>query len=243
MYSIGKANRFSENDNTQFSSIPRYTPGPQYDVTDVSKYKFKTSSQWRIGTQKRIDPNDKRGRYDYYQHQDNYKAEEQNPKTWRTHIVGGAKTLEARIKYDLSEKTPGPGRYENLYKNIRPKSPAYFIAEKTGLSALKQLVGTPEVVGPGKYRVESAKFTSKHRLFPTYSIGKQKRPGLFNKNWAKNETYDIYSSMGNQHMSKKRTEARPKIGKSTRDGEKFRGTFSSMMDRQPMRINIPMPKI
>lgn len=49
--------------------------------------------------------------------------------------------------------------------------------------------------------------------------------------------------MGKQPQSKKRTEPRAKIGKSTRDRESFRGTFSCMMDRQPIKINIPMPKI
>ena len=69
------------------------------------------------------------------------------------------------------------------------------------------LTGTTEKVGPGAYRVESAKYTSKHKLFPVYTIGKGKRKPLYNKNWAKNETYFMYSSCGNQVMSKKKTEA------------------------------------
>ena len=48
--------------------------------------------------------------------------------------------------------------------------------------------------------------------------------------------------MGNQVQSKKKTEEQVKIGKSTRDREKLRGTFKSMMERQPTTIRIPMPK-
>jgi len=48
--------------------------------------------------------------------------------------------------------------------------------------------------------------------------------------------------MGNQVQSKKRTEEQVKIGKSTRDREKLRGTFNSMMERRPMSVRIPMPK-
>ena len=48
--------------------------------------------------------------------------------------------------------------------------------------------------------------------------------------------------MGNQVQSKKKTEEMVKIGKSTREHEKKRGMFKSMMERQPVSIKIPMPK-
>ncbi|MCQ2818148.1 MAG: hypothetical protein MJ252_12855 [archaeon] len=242
IYSIGQAVRFSDNDNCQFSTLPRYTPGPRYEVIDVDKYKFKTSNKWRIGTAKRA-TSAKEFKYEHYKHIDNFREEEKNPRKWSKRVIGGAIGLDPRIKYDFREKTPGPGRYENTYKNIKPHAPTYFIGEKTGFNSCTQLVGTPATVGPGKYRVETAKYTSRHRLFPIYSIGKQKRPGLFNKNWSKNETYDKYSSMGKQNMSKKRTEPRAKIGKSTRDREAIRGVFRAQMERAPVRVCIPMPKI
>ena len=222
--------------------MPRYTPGPRYEVIDVDKYKFKTSNKWRIGTAKRP-TSVKVGKYEHYKHIDNFKEEEKNPKTWSKRVIGGAIGLAPRIKYDYREKTPGPGRYENSYRAVKPKAPTYVIGEKTGFNSCTQLVGTPVQVGPGKYRVESAKFTSRHTLFPVYSIGKAKRAPLYNTNWTKNQTYDRYSSMGKQNMSKKRTESRTKIGKSTRDREALRGIFRSTMDRQPTRLNIPMPKI
>ena len=102
------------------------------------------------------------------------------------------------------------------------------------------------MVGPGRYRVESAKYTSKHLIPPAYHFGKQERPGIFKGKKGRrdmySETYEVYSCMGNQTRSKKRTEPRTKFGKSTRDRESSRGTFNCMMDRQPMKVCIPMPK-
>jgi hypothetical protein len=73
-------------------------------------------------------------------------------------------------------------------------------------------------------------------------LGKDKRKGLFNQTWTKNETYEEYSSVGKQIRTHKRSEAEISIGKSTRDGEKFRGVFPQMMARQPAQIRIPLPK-
>ena len=104
------------------------------------------------------------------------------------------------------------------------------------------MTGTDQTVGPGKYRPESAVYHSHHPKFPIYSVGKAKRQPLYNKPWTKSKAYWIYSSMGNQVQSKKKTEEMVKIGKSTREREKKRGVFKSMMERQPMTIRIPMPK-
>ncbi len=104
------------------------------------------------------------------------------------------------------------------------------------------MTGTKETVGPGTYRPESAKYYSHHMQFPIYSIGKAKRKELNAKPWTKNESYWIYSSMGNQIQSRKKTEEMVRIGKSTREREKKRGTFNSMMERQPMSVKIAMPK-
>ena len=236
IYSIGTADRFAVTGD--IIEIPKDTPGPQYEIPEVTKYKFTTSHKWRIGSARRPPLNPKE-KFSYYNHVDKGKTD--YPKKWN-HVVGGAIPLEARVKYDFREKTPGPGRYEPQTKVVRPKTPSYFIAEKTNASSIKMLTGTNENVGPGKYRVESAKYTSKHKLFPKYTIGNDKRKPLYNKGFAKNETYYVYSSCGNQVMSKKRTESRAKIGKATRDRENNRGVFKSMMERQPTRISIPMPK-
>ena len=81
------------------------------------------------------------------------------------------------------------------------------------------MTGTDQTVGPGKYRPESAVYHSHHPKFPIYSVGKAKRQPLYNKPWTKSESYWIYSSMGNQVQSKKKTEEMVKIGKSTRERE------------------------
>ena len=55
-------------------------------------------------------------------------------------------------------------------------------------------------------------------------------------------TFEDYSSVGKQIRTKKRTESEIKIGKATRDGEMHRGMFKQMMDRQPQKVRIPMPR-
>ena len=225
--------------------IPAYTPGPRYDIPDVTKYKYSTDHKWRIGTAKRRPLNDKE-KFSYYNHI--YKEQEDfgaMKKKWNR-VVGGAIDLEPRVKYDFREKTPGPGRYTPSLKLTRPKSANYFIAEKTKQNVLMLKTGTNKEVGPGKYRPETAKYTSVHRNYPHFSVGKGKRPPLYMpKPWYKCESeldYWKYSSMGKQVPSKKRTEEMVRIGKSTRDREGLRGTFKCMMDRQPTQIRIPMPK-
>lgn len=210
-------------------------------MPEVTKYKFETSHKWRIGSAKR--PSLTNGeKYEYFKHVYNQKEDlSRFPKKWGK-TIGGAKVLEPRIKYDYREKTPGPGRYTPSMKSVRPKSAKYFIGEKTGFSALNLMTGTNQTVGPGKYQPENTKYYSHHPKFPIYSIGKANRKPLYNKPWTKNESYWIYSSMGNQVQSKKKTEEMVKIGKSTREHEKKRGMFKSMMERQPVSIKIPMPK-
>jgi len=61
--------------------------------------------------------------------------------------------------------------------------------------------------------------------------------------WTKNETYAVISSVGDQAMSKKTTEPKIKIGKSTRESTKKLGMFPSTMSKQPTRIRIEHPKL
>ena len=157
-------------------------------------------------------------------------------------MIGGAMPLEPRVKYDFREGVPGPGRYDLSLKLVKPRDCSYFIGEKVASLTLKNLTGTNDVVGPGKYSVEKSKKTSIHRDFPTWTLGKSKRRGLYNKTWTEHETYEDYSSVGKQIRTKKRTESEIKIGRATRDGEMHRGMFKQMMDRQPQKVRIPMPK-
>jgi hypothetical protein len=102
-------------------------------------------------------------------------------------------SLEPRIKYDFKEGVPGPGRYEPDVSIVKTKQPAYFLGEKSGYNSLNLLTGTNELVGPGQYDVINAKKTSKHVEPSKWTIGNDKRKGLNNKCWTKNETYYVYS--------------------------------------------------
>jgi hypothetical protein len=53
----------------------------------------------------------------------------------------------------------------------------------------------------------------------------------------------IISSVGQQVQSRKSTEPRVSVGKSTRDKDRKLGMFPSMMSKQPTKISIPHPKI
>jgi hypothetical protein len=116
------------------------------------------------------------------------------------------------------------------------------MGEKYKTLTLNLLTGTGDVVGPGKYDVQKSKYTSIHRDFPKWSVGKDQRKGLFNKTWTKHETYEIYSSVGPQIRTHKRSEAEIHVGKATRDMEMKRGAFPQNMERVPQKISIPLPK-
>ena len=207
--------------------------------------------------------------YDYYNHFYTEKNDlSKLPKKWNK-TKGGSISLEPRIKYDYREVVPGPGRYDPSYKYTKPHSYTYFMGEKFKTLTLNLLTGTDSVVGPGKYdvvysmndleiakdkdkkkiwnktfnEVKRNKYTSIHQDPPIWSIGKNKRKGLFNKTWTKNETYEIYSSVGDQIRTHKRSEPKINIGKSTREMEKIRGVFASTMARIPTKVYIPLPKI
>lgn len=305
IYSFSKQHRFA-NIGGMFPAQTKKDPRgvDLYNIPEVTTYKFKNETGtcpckfpdgtsplekclkckhrqmgniYMFGRAKRKPLNEKE-KFSYYNRvyraQDDFGA---MPKKWN-HIVGGAHVREARVKYDLLEKTPGPGRYTPSVRFTRPKSANYFIGEKCGRSALNDLTGTNPKVGPATYspeivyegdkgfkrpcsalhnkgikhqessgvnrlkRPQTVKYTSKHITFPKYSIGTMVRPPLFPKSNATNECYWIYSSMQDQVQSQKKTEEMVKIGKSTRDREKLRGTFRCMMERAPMTVKIPMPK-
>jgi Sperm-tail PG-rich repeat len=126
---------------------------------------------------------------------------------------------------------------------IKKKAPAYFLGEKSNKDCLELHVGTNDLIGPGAYKPEESKKPSKHTDSPKWTIGKSKRKGLNLKVWTKNETYAVVSSVGDQAVSRKKTEPKIKMGKSTRDTDKKLGMFPSMMSKQPTRIRIEHPKL
>lgn len=236
---MGKANRFAQ--TGEMVTIPRDTPGPIYEPPVEEYYKYKYAPKWSIGDGKRP-PLHQGEKYDYYNHP--YQPEDdlgKLPKKWERK-VGGAMPLEPRVKYDFREGVPGPGRYEPNLKLVKPRDFSYYIGEKVQSLSLKLLTGTNDVVGPGKYDVQSAKNTSIHKDFPKWRFGKDNRKGLYNRTWTINQTYENYSSFGKQIRTRKRSEAEIRMGKSTRDGEKMRGFFPQQMDRVPTKVRIEIPK-
>jgi hypothetical protein len=266
IWSLGKANRFNKFGGG-FNTA--YSPGPKYSPPNEEYYKFRHTQKWKIGQSKRTPLNDNE-KYEYYNHTFTKEDEslENLPKKWNK-TLGGAMPLEARIKYDYRETVPGPGRYDPSLKLTKPHTYTYVIGEKFKTLTLNLLTGTDKVVGPGKYdivysmndlvgnskkeniidwgkklaEVKRNKYTSIHQSPPIWSLGKDKRKELYNKTWTKNETYEIYSSVGDQIRTHKKSEPKINIGKSTRETEKFRGIFANTMDRIPSKISIPLPKI
>ena len=247
-----------------------FSPGPKYSPSDEEYYKFRHTQKWKIGDSKRT-PLNLNEHYDYFDHCYTEKDDlSRLPKKWNK-IKGGAIDLEPRIKYDYRETVPGPGRYDTSIKLTKANSFKYVIGEKFKTLTLNLLTGTDSVVGPGKYdvvysmndlekdkdknkkdikgwakrlnEVKKNKYTSNHRDIHIWSIGKNKRKGLFNRTWTKNETYEIYSCVGDQIRTHKRTEPKINIGKSTREMEKIRGVFANTMARTPSKVYIPLPKI
>ena len=164
------------------------------------------------------------------------------PKKWEN-IKGGAPTLEPRIRFDYIEKAPGPGRYDPKYrsKSQCQKAPSYVLGIKPNGCSIDTPTGTGINVAPWSYKQDNVKALSQHPNFAKYSFQKAPRKGLEEKVWTKNESYFVYSSFGNQIMTKKPTEPIITLPKATRDGQLKRGIFKSMMERQPKPIKIPLP--
>ena len=233
-FSMGKAARFPKlkiESNGYYSYLYSYS----YRGLFTDKFKYKKSPEWSI-IGRHSPPCFFREEYIYYNDRYNPQNDFSTlPKKWDNPVEGSIGPA-TRIKYNFTEHTPGPGRYETNYKITKLKTPSYYVGEKVVIDINKNFYP-----GPGQYYIRDAdKTLSKWKNMPTYQFGTSSRRKLKNPKWTKNETFYIYSSMGNQIMTKKRTEARPKEGKSTRTIEQKRGVFKSMMERQHIPVRIPM---
>ena len=234
-YSIGKASRRPIYDIIK-------TPGPIYSHLKGSNIKFDKPPEWRIGTSQRT-PLNNGEIYNYFKHPYDKNSDiSLIPKLWEN-IKGGAPTLEPRIRYDFTEKVPGPGRYEPQYKSKSQckTSPSYILGIKPKGCSIDTPTGTGINVAPWTYKNEKFEALSQHPKFAKYSFQKAQRKGLEQRLWTKNESYFVYSSFGNQIMTKKNSEPIQSMTKSTRDGRLKCGVFKSMMERQPKPIKIPLP--
>jgi hypothetical protein len=167
------------------------TPGPIYSHSN--NIKFHKPSEWKIGTSRRPELSSSE-KFEYYNHKyDEYKDYDISklPKKWMT-VKGGAIPLDPRIKFEIRENYPGPGRYEPNVSAVKHKSPSYFLGEKGNLTSIKNVTGTNEYVGPGRYSVEKCAYESKHLNEPNWSLPQSKRKGLEMKTWTAHESYYIY---------------------------------------------------
>ena len=217
------------------------TPGPIYTPANEEQYKFKFAPKWKIGQGLRP-PLHQGEKYEYYNHKYNKDTDLGTKKKIWDRKVGGAFSTEPRMKLDIMEKTPGPGRYEPKLTLSKPRNLAYIFGEKTDSLTLKLLTGTGDKVGPGLYHPETATYNSRHKYAPRWKFGTETYKGLKNKVWTKNETYEQYSSVGFQIRSRKRTEPQINMTKGTRECEKKRGIFPSRMENRPTKIRIEIPK-
>jgi len=220
--------------------LTRQAKAKFYDVHDGFKYHI--DPEWGFGSGERP-PINKTEKYEYFNHpyHEEFDFSKVN-KRWKKPI-GGALSIEPRIKFDFKETAPGPGRYEPDIRASTQKSPTYKFGAKTSLNSLNLLVGTNEFVGPGSYKVESAGFTSIHDNIPKQSFTKDKRKGLNNKVFTKNETYHLYSSQGMQIDSRKSSSPRSSFNISDKDKSLKLGMFPQHMSKMPTKIRIEHPII
>ena len=235
-YSIGKSKRKPLHETTT-------TPGPNYSLENASDLKYSKPPKWKIGESLRP-PLSSVERYEYY----NFPYDESTdisklPKKWDT-VKGGAPTLDPRIRYDFTEKVPGPGRYEPQYGALSKmrKSPSYVLGQRLKSNALALQTGTGINVAPWTYSQDKVRKLSQHKEFPVYSFQKDERKGLNERVWTKNETYYVYSSIGQQIMTHKPTLPIRSFEKASREKENNRGVFKAMMERSPQKVAIAMPK-
>ena len=79
--------------------------------------------------------------------------------------------MDPKNRYDFSEKTPGPGRYDPKYESQKPRMPCYFLGIKTSQnSPLDLKTGTGKNVAPWTYNQDKVSKLSGHRDFPVYSF-------------------------------------------------------------------------
>lgn len=234
--------RFKSQVDKQIASFPL----AKYEITDPTLYRFKKPSCWAIGTSNRRPLNDNE-QFDFYKHKDSHPFVDRSMNLLKQprfdKIKGGAIPIENKADLNSQMKrclTPGPNRYNPKIETIKSRPPSHYMSEKGKDSAIKLFVGTNDRVGPGAYRVESAKPTSKHTIPPTWTIPKSTNKSTNYK--PKNETYFYYSSMGQQVMSSKNTEVKYSIGNEKKN-KVVRGTFTSHMSFRPTKVYIPHPVI
>lgn len=87
---------------------------------------------------------------------------------------------------------------------------------KLNYNSIMPLTGTNKDVGPTSYEIGNRSQIIKFPHSPKYSFGEDKRKGLNRKLNTKNETYAMYSSLGEQVLAVKDSRPQFSFGKSSR---------------------------
>ena len=243
-YSIGKSTR-DQLDKTYVSNEHNGNsgstgPGPKYRVQDNRK--FNSAPKFSIGR----DPRETMGHNAWYEH---YEHNDMSTDTIRSKNRcmkqhGGVKIGTERKGRDQTNLLgPGPA-YNPPHKMNQPRQPMYTMAARRDCgSALANATSTPKLVGPARYDTISAHTqNSERKKAPIHSFTRASRSDASFRNKAINQTYDTsQQSMGNQLNSRKKTQPRVSMPKSTRVQQSKLGTFKDMMATRPTTIRIAHP--
>ena len=91
-----------------------------------------------------------------------------------------------------------------MEKPVYHQSEKFTFGHRRG-QALKDLISTPNSVGPGRYVPESAAHSSIHNNFPRWTLPKAGRVNEDKRRPDRNQTFDTRSAFGGQPVSKNRT--------------------------------------
>lgn len=116
----------------------------------------------------------------------------------------------------FKEKSPGPGRYSPKYESIKEKGPAYGIGLRLAYNSIMVPSGTTREIAPGTYEIGEKSDLHKFSHSQKSKFGCEIRKPLNPKKNTINETYMLYSSMGCQTNSPKKSEPQSSFGKADR---------------------------
>jgi hypothetical protein len=224
------------------NAIGNSSPGPKYVVQENKN--FNTMPQFSFGNDPRVTLG-KPVKYDHFDLKDTF-TEPAKANIYVKKNYGVAKFgTESRIPVEMNMASPGPQYYPPLKPEV-PLAPKFTLgARRTNPngSALENIVSTPGLVGPGRYPVEKAAHTSKHKNYSKWSFPKSEKIPKPKRSVSKHQTYDTKNvACGPQYVSQRKSMPVVSIGNATRDQTARLGTFKDMMATQPTRVRIAHPK-
>lgn len=165
-----------------------------------------------MGTEVRV--GEDKPKYDFYENalflDDPIEADINRKARCRAPKIG----TEPRFQGSQNEAYPGP-QYKPIEKPVYHASEKFSFGYRRGV-ALKDLISTPNSVGPGRYVPEASAHTSNHNNFPRWTLPKAGRANDDKRRPDRNQTFDTRSGFGQQPHSKNRTGQKCHFGSSNR---------------------------